>query len=97
VKTLQKTHGLITRTIDDECMILNPEDGYMHLLNVTGKDIWEFLDTCATLEELIETMYKYYNEEISREILKNDISEIINSLKEHNLIKEQDDSDSDEV
>jgi hypothetical protein len=94
MKTLEKKQGLITRAIADECMILNPEDGYMHLLNTTGKEIWELLDTCSTLENLVEAMYLRYDGDISREVLQDDINEILNSLKEHKLVMEQDNSSS---
>ena len=94
MQTLEKKQGLITRIIDDECMILNPDDGYMHVLNATGKEVWELLDTCSTVEQLIDTMYSPYQAEVSRELLQNDITEIINSLKEHRLVMEQEDSRS---
>lgn len=94
MKTLEKKKGLITRAIDDEFMVLNPEDGYMHLLNATGKEVWELLDTCSTVEKLIDTMYSLYQTDVSREVLQNDITEIISSLKEQGLIMEQDASAS---
>lgn len=94
MKTLEKKQGLIGRAIDDEYMVLNPEDGYMHVLNATGKEIWELLDTYSTLEDLVENMYLRYDGDISHDILRNDISEIIESLTENNLVMEQDKSDS---
>lgn len=94
MKILEKKQGLIGRAIDDEYIVLNPEDGYMHLLNTTGKEIWELLNTCSTLEDLVENMYLRYNGDISREILRNDINEIVKSLTKNRLVMEQDKSDS---
>ena len=50
---LEKAPKVICRSFNEDTVLLNPEDGFLHVLNPTGSDIWNLLDTCETLDDVI--------------------------------------------
>ncbi len=79
MKTLHKNPDLIVRELDDELVILNPQTGFIHILNSTGKVIWHLLDELDTVDDIVAALIELYttNNLLS---IKADVHEIINDM-----------------
>jgi hypothetical protein len=86
VETLKKKDGLVSRALDNESAILNVENGYIHVLNSTGSEVWELLDTCSTMEEVIAEMKSRYKDQIAEDVLASDIKDLIDAFLNHGLL-----------
>ena len=57
-----RVEGLLSTTVDDEVVILNPErDNYVGL-NAMGREIWELLHQPREVDELCRTLGELYRE-----------------------------------
>ena len=89
-RILRKKPDLIFRVIDEETILLDPESGYIHLLNPTGKKIWELLDEEARdLNDILADMVDEYGEIVEFDVLKNDLEEFLDTLLEHGVVIEE--------
>lgn len=66
------------RIIDDNAMILSPEEGTLHSLNEVGSRIWELADGKMNIEEIISTICNEY--EIEEDVAEREICEFVREL-----------------
>jgi hypothetical protein len=66
---------LITSVIDDEVVILNIEKGEYYSFNKVGSEIWQFLETTSTFEQIID--YLISNYDIDKETCITETSEYL--------------------
>ncbi len=89
-RILKKKPDLIYRVVDEETILLDPESGYMHLLNSTGKEIWELIDEVGKdFDDILAAMVDEYGHTIDLDVLKDDLEEFIDTLLEHGVIIEE--------
>ncbi len=79
------SENTVWRYIDDEVIILNLEGGHYFILNNTGAMIWSLLENNKGLEEIIQTICEEYQK--PQEMIRQDVSEIIDHLIKENLIQ----------
>lgn len=60
--------------------------GKMHSFNVLGTEIWKLCDG-RTLEDIVSELRKIF--EVDEEVLRKDVSEFLEHLKEEGLIHEK--------
>ena len=76
---------LVWNTLNDELVIIDPKNGFVHLLNNTGKQIFEFLECAQSIEEICEKIKSIYNI-LDNVKLKSDIIEYMNELMEYGIV-----------
>lgn len=81
--------NLVWNALDEEMVIIDPENGFVHLLNKTGAYIFELLECSISKNELYDKIQ--FKCDISPDKMKNVKSEIDNyiiELLDNNLILE---------
>lgn len=76
-----------SRVIDNEAIVLTPEDSRIYTLNETGTCIWECLQTRRTLAELVERVQKEFD--CMREQAVNDVMTFVGHLLDRHLVNVQ--------
>ena len=79
---------LVWNILNDELVIIDPQNGFVHLLNNTGKQIFEFLECTQSIEELCEKIKSIYNISDNNVDVKADIIEYVNELMECGIVNE---------
>ena len=51
-----KNPRLLTRHLDDGCVVYDPEAGRVHILNVYAALVWEYCDDCESVDALVCTI-----------------------------------------
>jgi len=78
---------IVWRNLEGEAVLLNPHSGKYYGMNSVGCAFWEKIDGKATLETIIEALLEEYD--VEREVLEQDIKELVESLENNNLISFQ--------
>ncbi len=83
-----KKDGLVARIVDDETVILDPETGYLHVLNDTGTEIWNYIqkEKDPSVSSVISYMQDTYKDESEPATIENETIELLNSFVEKDLI-----------
>jgi hypothetical protein len=80
-----KRKDLIIRLIDDRAVLLNPEYCHPFRLNAVGTKIWELIDSCQKVKDLVDAVTELY--EANREEVVQDIKNFLSELLKSELIK----------
>lgn len=75
---------VLSQEVDGEVVILDLQSGAYHGLNEVGARIWSLIQSCATLEEIVDVLLKEYDTEL--DTLRADLQAYIHSLVEAKLI-----------
>ena len=51
-RILSKNPSVISRVVDNEAVLILPEQGQVKVLNEVGSRIWELMDGCHTIKEI---------------------------------------------
>jgi Coenzyme PQQ synthesis protein D (PqqD) len=73
--TWQKNPALAWREIDDETVIISPNDSVMHELNDTGSFLWKNIDGKKSAAELAELLVENY--EVTPDIALSDTQALV--------------------
>ena len=83
--TIQIPSNIVSKSVDEDIVVLNLDDGTYFKLNETGAMVWEHLSKGKTIEDAIQFVLKEY--ESSYGVVKEDVISLISSLRDENLIK----------
>lgn len=81
--------GMIEELVDGETMIFDELNNKIHLLNKIATHIWNKISVDTPVFELEESILTLCNieSECDKQMVKKDIQEILENLKEEHLIK----------
>jgi Coenzyme PQQ synthesis protein D (PqqD) len=80
----QKNPALAWREIDNETVIISPNDSVMHELNDTGSFLWKNIDGKRSTAELAELLVQSY--EVAPDIALSDTQSLLEAMSARNLI-----------
>ena len=80
----QKNPALAWREIDDETVIISPNDSVMHELNDTGSFLWKNIDGRKSAAELAELLVENY--EVTPEIALSDTEALLQEMSSRKLV-----------
>jgi hypothetical protein len=80
----QKNPALAWREIDDETVIISPNDSVMHELNDTGSFLWKNIDGKKSAAELAELLVASY--EVTPDIALSDTHSLLEEMSSRKLV-----------
>ncbi len=80
----QKNPALAWREIDDETIIISPNDSVMHELNDTGRFLWKNIDGRKSAAELAQLLVENY--EVTPEIALYDTQALLEEMSSRKLV-----------
>jgi hypothetical protein len=80
----QKNPALAWREIDDETIIISPNDSVMHELNDTGRFLWKNIDGTKSAAELAQLLAENY--EVTPEIALSDTQALLEDMSSRKLV-----------
>ena len=80
----QKNPALAWREIDDETIIVSPNDSVMHELNDTGRFLWKNIDGTKSAAELAQLLVENY--EVTPEIALSDTQALLEEMLSRKLV-----------
>ena len=79
-----RNSAMITRVIDGEAVIMDPQKGKVLALNEVGSFIWELLDGIRDKEDILDEICREF--EIGREEAASDLDDFLAVLKSKDLL-----------
>ena len=80
----QKNPALAWREIDDETIIISPNDSVMHELNDTGRFLWKNIDGTKSAAELAQLLVENY--EVTPDIALSDTQALLEEMLSRKLV-----------
>jgi Coenzyme PQQ synthesis protein D (PqqD) len=80
----QRNPSLAWREIDDETVIISPDESVMHELNDTGSFLWRNIDGRRTAEDLAALLVEQYD--VAQETALADALELLEELSTRKLL-----------
>jgi coenzyme PQQ synthesis protein D (PqqD) len=80
----QKNPAMAWREIDDETIIISPNDSVMHELNDTGSFLWKNIDGKKSAAELAELLVENY--EVTPDVALSDIQALLQEMSSRKLV-----------
>jgi hypothetical protein len=80
----QKNPALAWREIDDETVIISPNDSVMHELNDTGSFLWKNIDGKRSAAELAELLVQNY--EVAPDVALSDTQSLLEEMSSRKLV-----------
>lgn len=81
---LLRNSSVLWRELDGEAILLNPKEGCSYNLNNVGTLIWKMLDGEHSIEDIAKTICEHY--EVESEQAIQDVKQLLNELRENNLL-----------
>jgi Coenzyme PQQ synthesis protein D (PqqD) len=82
---LQRREGVISATVGDDLVLLNPDSEVFFSLNETAARIWELLAEPRTQEDLVETLREEYD--VSESQCQTAVSTFLAQAREHGVLQ----------
>jgi len=82
--TWQKNPALAWREIDDETIIIPPNDSVMHELNDTGSFLWKNIDGKKSAAELAELLAENY--QVTPDMALSDTQALLEEMSSRKLV-----------
>ena len=80
----QKNPALAWREIDDETVIISPNDSVMHELNDTGSFLWKNIDGKRSAAELAQLLAENY--QVTPDIALSDTQALLEEMSSRRLV-----------
>lgn len=80
----KKIKEIAWRIIDEEAILVLPEESNVKVLNKTGTRIWQLIDGTNTVNDIANTIHNEFH--VDPKTSLEDTSEFIDLLKKNNLI-----------
>jgi hypothetical protein len=80
----QKNPAVAWREIDDETIIISPNDSVMHELNDTGSFLWKNIDGRKSAAELAELLVENY--EVTPDVALSDTEALLQEMCSRKLV-----------
>lgn len=77
--------NLIWRQVDENTVIVSPQNGEMQVLNGVGSTIWQLLDEQKSPDFIVTYLTDYYN--VSHEQAYSDLQNFLADLEERCLVE----------
>lgn len=84
-KIFKKNPDIISKSLRDEIVLLNPVTGKYYGLNRVGCAFWEKIDGVRNLEQIVSLMLEEFN--VDKTTLADDLEALTKKLLENNLIE----------
>ena len=84
-KQMEVVPELIWRMVDDNAVLVSPEDGEVHVLSHTGTVIWQLLADKRSVSEIESFLVTQYI--VSPEKAHSDVVAFMNELKSSGLLR----------
>jgi len=84
----QPKSDIVGRNVDNEAVLVLPQEGQVKVLNQVGARIWELLNGKRTVGEIAAILSQEYA--VSQAIAENDTLEFLNDLWEKNMLETRD-------
>ena len=85
-KRFARSEGVSWRVIEQEAVLINPEEAEVMRLNPVGTEIWQRLDGKRTVNELIEHLHQFFD--VEKEQLQRDVLRFLTQLTRREMIEE---------
>lgn len=72
--------------VDEELLVLDDENGYIHQLNPTASVVWQQCDGKSSIAEIAKRLSDQF--EVEESVATTDVRETIERLRELNLLEE---------
>jgi hypothetical protein len=76
---VQRNENIVWRIIDDEVVVLVPENNTLHALGGCGDRVWELIEKETTISEIVNVICDEY--EVEPERARKDITQFVHKLK----------------
>lgn len=86
MKKYTKNPAIKSKTMDNEQILLNLENGDYFGLNEIASDMWELIDGCNDLHEIVHKLSEKYD--VEKSVLEADVIDFIKVLIEKKIISE---------
>lgn len=80
----KRSQDTASRVIDDEAVIVTPQDGVARVLNDVGSRVWQLMDGENTLKNIIDTIAEEF--QVTQERVQEDILVFIEELRAKRLV-----------
>ena len=80
----QKNPALAWRELDEETVIISPNDSVMHELNETGSFLWKNIDGKKSAAELAELLAENY--EVTKDVALSDTQSLLEEMSSRKLV-----------
>ena len=81
---LLRNSSVLWRELDGEAILLNPKEGCSYNLNNVGTSIWKMLDGEHSIDDMAKSICELY--EVESEQALQDLRQLLNELRENNLV-----------
>ena len=78
---------LYVRTLGDEDVVYDKENGRVHFMNQTAKFIFEYCDGTHSKEEIIKGLLDRYD--VSREKAEEDVIKVLKDMEDNKILSTQ--------
>lgn len=85
MEAIIKNNNVVSKTVQDEEILLNLDTGVYFGLNSVGTQVWKCIESGSTQEELINHLCEIYS--VPYDEAKSDVVELLEELKNHNLLQ----------
>jgi hypothetical protein len=87
--TVVATSDYVSSELEGEKIILDLESGTYYGLNEVGADVWALLDAPRRVTEICGELHEHYD--VEREALETDVVDLLSEMREHGLIRVEED------
>ena len=79
--------GLIFRQLDEEWVVYDPSGEQLHVMNGSAAIVWLHCDGEFTVSEMIEEVYKAYEQKVDHDRVESDVGEVIEQFAAKGLLE----------
>jgi len=76
---------IISRTVDDEALIIHLASGSYYSLNAVGTRVWESIDGLRTVEEIAEIIQREYDADF--DLIETEVIALLIDLAQEGLVQ----------
>ena len=87
----KRSEDTASRVIDNEAVIVTPQEGLVRVLNDTGSRVWQLMDGKSALSDIIDTIAEEF--EVTKDCAQEDVLRFIKELQTKNLVVINDEPD----
>lgn len=91
---LIRNMNIVLRTIHGSIFLIDISDNYagdkcsLYEINNTGRFLWDRIDECGTIENLVDALQDAIIDEVPRDLILTDVTEYINDLIDKQFVLE---------
>ncbi len=82
--TITRKEDLLSGVLDDETIIMSIESGNYHVINQTGRRIWELLEQPKTIAEVCDILSEEY--EVDPEACQEEVLHFVEGLESRQIV-----------